>query len=160
MGCIADKGSACAVKGGTYILGEQAEVESIEVTPNGEDRKRISIKLPCHPRPITAEHLISTPDHIPPSLLPTPSEGSERITAHCIAILPGLPFILQRRSDFGDGERAEDDTAVILFPPEGNMGLVRGLIMGEGTGSCPAGQCEFYIAQRVWLNVFGDDRRS
>jgi len=38
-------------------------------------------------------------------------------------------------------EEGEDDTAVIVFPPTENHGLVRALVMGEGTGSCPAGQC-------------------
>jgi hypothetical protein len=69
------------------------------------------------------------------------SEGN--VTAHCIALLPSLPESLRRpKTEPVDGEEeGEDDTAVIVFPPTDNQGLVRALVMGEGTGSCPAGQC-------------------
>jgi hypothetical protein len=64
--------------------------------------------------------------------------------AHCIALLPSLPASLRRpQTEPVDGEEeGEDDTAVIVFPPTETQGLVRALVMGEGTGSCPAGQCE------------------
>lgn len=102
------------------------------------------MKLACHPRPISAKHLITTPDHLPPHLLPNPTgPGPERTTAHCIAVLSSFPVLLRRKADAEETEeREEDDTAVVLFPPEGERGLVRGLLMGEGTGSCPAGQCK------------------
>lgn len=134
---------ACAVKGGTYVLGAQAEIESMSLDEDANTDSPISIKLQCHPRPISAKRVISTRDHLPPPLLPTSSTVKrKRITAHCVAVLSALPALL-RRSEAEDVEKAnEDDTAVILFPPEGDAGLVRGLLMGEGTGSCPAGQCE------------------
>jgi len=64
------------------------------------------------------------------------------VTAHCIALLTSLPESL-RRPQLAEPteEEGEDDTAVIVFPPTDDHGLVRALVMGEGTGSCPAGQC-------------------
>jgi hypothetical protein len=117
--------------------------ESIEA----DEVSRVSLKLPRHPRPITAKNLVSSPDHLPPSLLSPPSEDDISTTAHCIAILPTLPRVLQRgisedhAAEEEGEERGKDDTAVILFPPEGDGQLVRALVMGEGTGSCPSGQC-------------------
>jgi RAB protein geranylgeranyltransferase component A len=53
-----------------------------------------------------------------------------------------LPASL-RREQGEDGELDQDDTAVVVFPPaEGSKAVVRVLMMGEGTGSCPSGQCE------------------
>ena len=138
---------ACAVFGGTYVLGSDSILESIEL--DGESG--VTMKLPCHPRPITAKHLITSPGHLPSSLVPngdTASTGTRR-TAHCIAILPSRPEVLlkpaviKEESNEEDNEEAgEDDTAVIVFPPtEDEAAVVRALLMGEGTGSCPAGQC-------------------
>jgi hypothetical protein len=90
--------------------------------------------------------------------------------AHCIAILPCLPESLKRKQgenpenpEHPDIEAEEsrapksdveqDDTAVILFPPEGEVGLVRALLMGEGTGSCPSGQCESESLRPPWRLV-------
>lgn len=77
-----------------------------------------------------------------------------RRTAHCISLLDELPEALRRpvkqtSEDPANGqeeeEGAEDDTAVVVFPPspesEGGK-VVKALMMGEGTGSCPAGQCK------------------
>jgi RAB protein geranylgeranyltransferase component A len=151
---------ACAVFGGTYVLGPSAVAE-FKVPEDNTPETTISLKLPCHPRLVTARNIISSAGHLPPQLRPidafdsssqTPAVPSSadtlrNTTAHCIAILSSLPASL-RSSIRGDGtdfdkvgETEQPDTAVIVFPPEGDSGLVRALIMGEGTGSCPAGQC-------------------
>jgi hypothetical protein len=123
-------------------LGKESIPESMNV--NGDS---VTLKIPCHPRPITAKHLITSPDHLPPNLEPkSDSTFESKVTAHCIALLPSLPESLRRpkkESTEEDEEEGEDDTAVIVFPPTGDAGLVRALMMGEGTGSCPAGQCKF-----------------
>lgn len=143
------------------MLGDQAVATSIQI----HEEQGVELRLPCHPRPITTKHLIASYDHLPLSLQPKPeplksgrSHAGTRM-AHCIAILPSLPDSLKRKRgenpenpENPDSEAEEsqepksdveqDDTAVILFPPEGEVGLVRALLMGEGTGSCPSGQCE------------------
>lgn len=45
-----------------------------------------------------------------------------------------------------EDETGEDDTAVIVFPPlPQDVGpVVRAFMMGEGTGSCPSGQCKLF----------------
>ena len=135
---------ACAVYGGTYVLGPPAVAESIEANPSG-----VTLKLPCHPRPITASHLIVSPDHLPPSLRSPADDDARSTTAHCIAVVSSVPQALKRVTAEGDASAAEsessdeaDDTGVSIFPPEQGGNPVRALVMGEGTGSCPSGQCE------------------
>ena len=131
--------SACAVFGGTYVLGKESIPESMTVNDDS-----VTIKIPCHPRPITAKHMVTSPDHLPPDIRPQPESSGGTITAHCIALLDSLPEALRRpKAESTEGEEeGEDDTAVIIFPPTESQGLVRALVMGEGTGSCPAGQCK------------------
>jgi hypothetical protein len=111
----------------------------------------LKLKLPCHPRVITAKHLISSRDHLPSTLLPNARPDRVTITAHCIALLPSLPVSVRRPKSEealgseGEEESGEDDTAVVIFPPTEGTGLVRAVLMGEGTGSCPSGQCRSYI---------------
>lgn len=64
------------------------------------------------------------------------------------------PPSLDAGQEDGEEESSEDDTAIFLFPPttEGSS-VVRGLLMGEGTGSCPAGQCELTLRARSGKNV-------
>lgn len=148
---------ACAVFGGTYVLGKESILESMEIEHEAE--YPVKLKIPCHPRTINAKHLVSSPDHVPPHLRRSAAGNVRRATAHCIALLPALPTQLKRfqkdNSDGVDGdedEEGQDDTAIIVFPPSGDQGLVRALIMGEGTGSCPAGQCtSFPSYNRKWL---------
>ncbi|ORY24379.1 GDP dissociation inhibitor-domain-containing protein [Naematelia encephala] len=158
---------ACAVHGGTYVLGSAGQPSSIEL----DGQKGVTVQIPGHPRPILAKHLITSPDHLPQSLNPPPdksdtsrsrdsSEASKRTTttAHCIAVLPSLPSCLTRpipndiqnegEQEEGDGDSGNDDTAVVLFPPTADADeaqVVRGLMMGEGTGSCPSGQYILYL---------------
>ncbi|WWC87849.1 uncharacterized protein L201_002746 [Kwoniella dendrophila CBS 6074] len=143
---------ACAVFGGTYVLGPSASLTSIETTSEG-----VSIKLPCHPRPVTASHLISSPNHLPSVLIQrnsssyTNSNQEEQfITAHCVAITKTLPAALRRNTldpDLKDDneEIENDDTAVVVFPREGDN-VVRCYVNGEGTGSCPPGQYIIYLS--------------
>ncbi|WWD16550.1 hypothetical protein CI109_100977 [Kwoniella shandongensis] len=152
---------ACAVFGGTYILGSSAKPESIETSDTG-----VTVKIPSHPRPVTASHLISSPNHLPPSISinsassSSSSSGESKVTANCVAVLSSLPKALRRRkpvqpedevekSEEGEEDSKDeenDDTAVILFPPEGEGSLVRAFVMGEGTGSCPPGQFILYLS--------------
>lgn len=139
------KFSACAVHGGTYILGAQAQPTSIAIATPEEKQsntKAISITLPSHPRPITADHLVANSDYL------AGLDGSEDgfTTAHCIAILPSLPPCLAPEEQSGDLDEEEEsekeeDAMIVVFPPMDGRNLVRALLMGEGTGSCPKGQC-------------------
>lgn len=142
---------ACAVFGGTYVLGPESIPENMELEDGAEGSVRF--KLPCHPRTITAKHLITSSGHLAPNLIPNEKEApsNRRRTAHCIAILSERPDILRRpetvkadADDDDEDETGEDDTAITVFPPVSEEGgpVVRALMMGEGTGSCPPGQCE------------------
>ena len=131
---------ACAVFGGTYVLGASAEIKRLVITDTG-----VELELPCHPRPVKASRIIATPQHLPGHQ--SSSTKSVSSIARCIALLEGLPPALKRErplDEDGPDDKAEaDDTAVVIFPPESADGhVVRGFMMGEGTGSCPAGQCE------------------
>lgn len=127
---------ACAVFGGTYVLGPSARPTSVVL---GDE---VRLDIPCHPRPVVAKRLItSDPTHLPREVRPE----QERVAseARCIAILDELPPLLRREVNEEGEDKEQDDTAVIIFPPEeGREAVVRALVMGEGTGSCPAGQCE------------------
>lgn len=114
-----------------------------------EEGSGVRLKLPCHPRPVTAKHLIASPDHLPTSLLSPVVTEERRTTVDCIAVLSSLPEAIKRRppvksDDDEEGAEEKDDTAVVLFPPEDGRQLVRALITGEGTGSCPSGQCRSF----------------
>ena len=102
------------------------------------------LKLPCHPREITAKQLISSPDHLSPSLLSTPPENDRLTSAHCIAIVSSPPQGLQPRKRKEGSEEELEDAAIVLFPPDEGAQLVRSLVVGDGTGSCPSGQCYFH----------------
>lgn len=143
----ADDCRACAVFGGTYVLGKDSIPEKLEVEDGAA--YPVKVKIPCHPRTISTKHLISSPDQLSRDLRDTSPQGAKCTTAHCIALLPDLPAQLRRPDkvksdnvDEGEEDEGQDDTAVIVFPPQGDQGLVRALVMGEGTGSCPSGQCE------------------
>ncbi|XAO23047.1 hypothetical protein I312_101825 [Cryptococcus bacillisporus CA1280] len=139
----------CAVYGGIYVLGQFGKPTLIDA--NDEN---VTLKLPCHPRPVTAKYLISSPNHLPSSLLIPESEPSiSNITAHGIAITSSIPEILQRKLPFTDDEserrqipEENDDTGLIVFPPENGNPTVRCLINGEGTGSCPSKQYILYLS--------------
>ena len=76
------------------------------------------------------------------------------MTAHCIALLTSLPESLRRpKIAEPTEEEGEDDTAVIVFQPTDDHGLVRALVMGEGTGSCPAGQCTSPFRKRYGTDI-------
>lgn len=117
--------------GGTYILGPEASPSDISV---GE---QVSLRIPGHPNPVTAGHLITSPD-----FLPRTEQASTVTTAHMVALVTTQPAVLKRRTQ--DEETTEDDdTAVVVFPSD--SAPTRALIMGEGTGSCPAGQWVVYL---------------
>lgn len=134
---------ACAVHGGTYVLGAAGEPESIGWVDGG-----VRLKLPCHPTPITAKHLISAADYLPRgSSSGGRSEDNSGRTLHAVVVLPSMPPLLQKRpapeaevATSEDEEKAQDDTAVIIFPPAAGLPLIRAFITGDGSGSCPSGQ--------------------
>jgi RAB protein geranylgeranyltransferase component A len=138
------------VHGGTYILGEQAQPSTVVLATSEElalSAKAVSITLPSHPRPVTADHLVANPDYLAAK---SASEDGIGWTAHAICILPSLPRVLQpeTQADVDLDEEEQDkseDAMIVVFPPEGNQPLVRVLLMGEGTGSCPEGQCKLFI---------------
>lgn len=79
-----------------------------------------------------------------------PREQAGKPTANYVAILPEVPgrlrALLKRPLSEEDGENDIDDVALLIFPPSGGRKTVtRCLLMGEGTGSCPAGQTVLYI---------------
>lgn len=114
----------------------------------------VKMKIPCHPRPITARHLISSPDHLPKALYAQASENDVLTMACCIAVVSLLPLGLRHESAEEGAEQEEDDTAIIVFPSENNGQLVRALITGEGTGSCPSGQCKFMPQRNFCRLIF------
>ncbi|WVR03857.1 hypothetical protein IAU60_000855 [Kwoniella sp. DSM 27419] len=150
---------ACAVFGGTYVLGPSAKPTTIDAIADG-----LKLSVPCHPRPITASYLVASPDQLSDDLLGplvTQSGPIARLTAHGIAISSTLPEALRRKLQatqvaVSDGPETSatdetdtvenDDTAVIVFPPRDGRSLVRCYINGEGTGSCPAGQYIIYLS--------------
>ncbi|KAK6907311.1 rab escort protein [Kwoniella mangroviensis CBS 10435] len=146
---------ACAVFGGTYILGPSAKPTSLSTSSEG-----VTLDIPCHPRPVTGRYLISSPNHIPQILFGTtpsgdPDEGHH--IAHCIAVTRTLPEALRRKpissqetiEQEQEQEQVEnDDTSLIVFPTE-NGGVVRCYVNGEGTGSCPPGQYIIYLSTSI-----------
>ncbi|KAL1410388.1 hypothetical protein Q8F55_004398 [Vanrija albida] len=144
---------ACAVFGGTYVLGPPAMPDAIGVAEGGG----VTLKIPGHPRPLAAGHLVSSDDFLPPTLAPAAS-GAVRTTARGVAVVTAQPAVLKRApqpdADEDEAVAEDDDTAVVVFPPSGDAPLARALIMGEGTGSCPAGQWIVYL----WTEAgAGDD---
>lgn len=138
------------MKGGTYVLGSQGAVQSIEVNSEDADLP-IKLSVACQAEPIHTKHIIANADYLPPDLVesdPSAAESEARTAAHVIAVLPSIPECLRRSPseepavEGGISQDSEqDDTAIVVFPPEEGRGLVRALLMGDGTGSCPPGQC-------------------
>ncbi|WWC68661.1 uncharacterized protein I206_102593 [Kwoniella pini CBS 10737] len=144
---------ACAVFGGTYVLGANAKPTNIEITPQG-----VSLDIPCHPRRITASHLIASPNHLTPTLLTdsplSSGQAEDFVMAHGIAITKTIPDILRRKMSnpeeisSNEEEVENDDTAIVLFP-RNDQDVVKCYINGEGTGSCPTGQYIIYLSTCV-----------
>lgn len=133
---------------GTYILGAEGAPSSIEV---GEGSVKLSIGAHSS-GPVTAKHLVT-----PPGFLPADSAAKEvRTTAHLIAVVTSQPPVLHKSTTSEDEEVEDDDTAVFAFPPTSSSPLVRALVMGEGTGSCPRGQWIVYLS----AESKGDDPKS
>jgi hypothetical protein len=161
---------ACAVHGGTYILGAQSKITDLQLNPTesgDSDSHAVSFRIPAHPTPITTDLLISGSQLEHPSTAKDPSDGTSRTQskqANCVAVLKGIPSSLKAAfatSSGGDDEKdANDDVdatemtqdvLLLVFPPgfaEGkSTPAVRALLMGPGTGSCPSGQCESFANQ-------------
>ena len=143
--------SACAVFGGTYVLGPEAmpEIEAASAdSAAGDDAKDqggVQVKVPAHPTPLRATHLVTSPFFLAKS---QPSGSDKNVTAHVVAVVTSQPGCLKRPAK-EDEEAEDDDAGVVIFPPTDNSTLVRALIMGEGTGSCPAGQWVVYLSSEL-----------
>lgn len=140
--------------GGTYVLGPEAMPEVSAPTASaaggesGPDSAKdggVQVKVPAHPTPLRATHLVTSPAFLPPK---AGAPGSDKsVTAHAVAVVTSQPACLKRAAK-DDEEPEDDDTGVVIFPPAEGP-LVRALIMGEGTGSCPAGQWVVYLSAEL-----------
>lgn len=149
---------ACAVHGGTYILGSQSKISDLQLHPTASQdgaSHSITFSIPAHPIPITTDLLISGSPLEHPSIATAESTTSSR-QANCIAILKAIPLSIKAAfapttSEPGDTDSLEttemtQDVVLLIFPPgpaeAAPATAVRALLMGSGTGSCPADQCE------------------
>ena len=140
-----------AVHGSIYILSHpitSIDFPSADALPSPHP---ISLQIKGFTHPIFASHLIASQDHLPSSPSPSPSAR----VARCIAILDAYPtiFPLPAAPTPEEGDETEKpaevekpDASLLVFPPgslvaECNQ-TVQALLVGEGTGSCPKGQCE------------------
>lgn len=149
----------CAVSGGTYILGrEVSTISSVKHTDN-EPAYRVSIE--GLDESIHGKMIIASSDYLsvleqlnPPQ---TPGSALEDETAYCIAIITG-PLLTLLTSGSSDADNTTHDnetvsllldTALLVFPPNSLSSAkvtesVHVLINGEGTLSCPKGQCDCF----------------
>lgn len=125
------------------MLGSDAMPADIKAESDGG----VSVTIPAHPTPLHAAHVITSP-----GFLGAKPDGDSSVTAHAVAILTSQPVCL-RCPKKEDEESDDDDTAVVIFPGDR---LVRALITGEGTGSCPAGQWIVYLTSD--MSDTGDER--
>jgi RAB protein geranylgeranyltransferase component A len=162
-----------AVHGSIYILSHP--ITSIDF-PSSDDASSaqthpISLQIKGFTHPILASHLIASPDYLPSSSSSSTSATEESKAparvARCIAILDVYPTIFPLPAapppaeDGGEetGQQAEEvekpDASLLVFPPGSLVAecehTVQALLVGEGTGSCPRGQCELQGPGRVDL---------
>jgi len=140
------------VYGGTYILGEMAEIRSGKATEDG-----VELQIKAQEDALKGKRIIGTDKALRQAGLlgySTPGgEGSRR--SHCVAIISGLPPTVKsafspkqaesQEDDANDDEVPGDDVLYLIVPPTGDQEgeeVSRVLFMGSGTGSCPEGECE------------------
>lgn len=147
--------------GGTYILGSQGKTSDLKVTTTvqaGQEHP-ITFRIPAHHEAVTTDLLIdgSQLDLFRPSS-DSSADSTTSMRANCVAILQTLPTIVQAAFSAGQGhteteddasaEENVEDVVLMIFPPEsvpgGSQTSVRALLMGPGTGSCPADQCTLF----------------
>lgn len=148
----------------------------VQVQVQGQDRTnrpRVEVTIPAQSKPITASHLIMPNTTSSRNILthagvefPSPIQSSSSTTSvNLVAILPALPstlapYLRQKSTNADEGEDGEEnepseddltvDAAFVIFPPTSDQeSVVRCLLVGEGTGSCPAGQCEYIEIESV-----------
>ena len=155
---------AAAVKGAMYILDHQ--VKRLERTDAGSWQ----LEIEGIDQQVTADNLVAS-DEMLQSLLPTPVSTEETQIEDQTDIIRGL-LVLDRPIDFETATRdpaasdtnASDgvtnqvtsetdeqppETGLLVFPPGSlagsNTHTALALMMGEGTFSCPKGQCKSFI---------------
>lgn len=149
----------CAVSGGTYILGR--EVSSILGVTHADNAPAYRLSIEGLDESIEGKFIIASPDYLSvlEQLNPPQTTGLAvgEETAYCIAIVTG-PLITPstlRTSDTGNTTHDYEtdspllDTALLVFPPDSLSSAkatesVHALINGEGTLSCPKGQCDCF----------------
>lgn len=130
--------------GGTYVLGPEAMPEVSPAAKDQEDGSKVEVKIPAHPTPLYAKHVITSPAFLPAK---ASGSGSPTTMAHAVAVVTSRPACLKPPAPSNEDEEVdEDDTAVVIFPPTEGVPLVRAMIHGEGTGSCPSGQWIVYLS--------------
>lgn len=125
------------------ISAASADVSTGDDAKSSGNAGGVQIKVPAHPTPLRTTHLVTSP-----SFLTKVSGSDKNVTAHAVAVVTSQPGCLKRPTK-DEEEVEDDDTGVIIFPPSAESPLVRALIMGEGTGSCPAGQWVVYLSSEL-----------
>ncbi|KAE8267678.1 hypothetical protein A4X09_0g4670 [Tilletia walkeri] len=142
---------ACAVSGGTYILGHKLRSVRREVSVDGSSSP--IWKADIGGNQVTADWLVLDQDH---SHLAgggeggeTDDEGLDLVLGHVVL---NRPFHLLRSSSANAEEKdpLPPETALVAFPPEGGDEMTTFVLMnGEGTFSTPKGQYIYYLMTSV-----------
>ncbi|KAE8260774.1 hypothetical protein A4X13_0g154 [Tilletia indica] len=141
---------ACAVSGGTYILGHKLRSVRREVSVDGSSQVW---KADIGGNEVTADWLVLDQDH---SHLAGGGESGEKddegfdlVLGHVVL---NRPFHLPRSSSANAEEKdpLPPETALFAFPPEGGDEMTTFVLMnGEGTFSTPKGQYIYYLMTSV-----------
>ena len=146
---------SCAVHGGTYILGRP--IKSIVSVSTDEARPNFIIEIEGISQGFAASTVVLSQYHPQLSIqgmlnvdssLPYSTSGSSRSLARCIAIVDGPVVFPTSNVPEVSNPANVIDTFAVVFPP-GSLGevgklknAVTAMVTGEGTFSCPKGQCK------------------
>jgi len=143
------------VYGGTYILGEMAEIQSARSI---EEDDQVEVIVKAQETGLRAKRLIGSRAAVRQAGFSgskeDTSQGKKR--SNVVAVVTGLPDLVKaefsakkQEAEKGEEEEEEeeaagDDIIYLVVPPTegGNKEASRVLFMGSGTGSCPEGQCK------------------
>lgn len=155
---------SCAVYGGTYILGEMAEITSGKETDEG-----VEIQIKAQEGVLSGKRIVGTDKALRDAgFLGGGSSSPVKTSARrsiCVAVVSGLPPIVKSAFSAPQGGEQQDDDEVpgddvlyLVVPPENDQEgqeASRVLFMGSGTGSCPDGECESRSKFRALCSVLG-----